>query len=51
MRDPGVAMQYRRDVLEPGSSRDANALIETFLGRPLSLKSWSDELLGSPSPR
>lgn len=51
MRDRATAMQYRRDVLEAGSSRDANALIEAFLGRPLSLKSWSDELQRSPVPR
>ncbi len=50
MRNRTLAMQYRRQVLEPGSSRDANALIETFLGRPLSLKSWSDELLGAQAP-
>jgi thimet oligopeptidase len=49
MRDKSMAMQYRKQVLEPGSSRDANALIETFLGRPLSLKSWSDELQGAPA--
>lgn len=50
VRDRNTAMQYRRQVLEPGSSRDANALIETFLGRPLSLKSWSDELQRAPAP-
>jgi thimet oligopeptidase len=49
MRDRTVAMQYRKQVLEPGSSRDANTLIESFLGRPLSLKSWSDELQGAPA--
>lgn len=49
MRDRAVAMQYRRQVLEPGSSRDANALIESFLGRPLSLGSWSEELQRTPA--
>jgi thimet oligopeptidase len=51
MRDRAVAMQYRRQVLELGSSRDANALIESFLGRPLSLASWSDELQQAQAPR
>lgn len=50
MRDRNVATQYRMQVLEPGSSRDANALIGNFLGRPLTLKSWSDELQGAPVP-
>ncbi len=49
MRDRTVAMQYRRQVLEPGSSSDANALIRNFLGRPLSLAPWSEELLGKPA--
>lgn len=46
VRDRAVAMQYRRHVLEPGSSSDANALIRNFLGRPLTLASWSEELQG-----
>ncbi|MEO6080549.1 MAG: M3 family metallopeptidase [Steroidobacteraceae bacterium] len=49
MRDQAVAMQYRRQVLQPGSSRDANALIETFLGRPVSLASFRDELQRAPA--
>jgi thimet oligopeptidase len=47
MRDRAVAMQYRRQVLEPGSSADAGALIRNFLGRPLTLASWSTELQGA----
>lgn len=50
MRDRTVAMQYRRQVLEPGSASDANALIQNFLGRPLTLASWSEELQGAPVP-
>jgi thimet oligopeptidase len=38
IRNPEVARQYRKLVLEPGGSRDANALIEAFLGRSLSLE-------------
>jgi thimet oligopeptidase len=33
MHDRDVAMRYRRLVLEPGGSKDANALIHDFLGR------------------
>jgi thimet oligopeptidase len=29
-----VAARYRRHVLEPGGSRDAEALVQAFLGRP-----------------
>lgn len=31
---PAVGMDYRRCVLEPGGSRDAQQLLEDFLGRP-----------------
>jgi len=31
---PDVGAAYRREILEPGSSRDAEALVEAFLGRP-----------------
>lgn len=31
---PVVGAAYRREILEPGSSRDAEALVEAFLGRP-----------------
>jgi thimet oligopeptidase len=36
IRNPATAMRYRKMVLEPGSSEDANVLIADFLGRPLS---------------
>lgn len=32
--DPAVGMAYRRAILEPGATRDADALVEAFLGRP-----------------
>jgi thimet oligopeptidase len=51
VRDRAIAMQYRRQVLEPGSSSDANALIQNFLGRPLTLASWSEELRGEVPQR
>ncbi len=40
IRDPEVAARYRRLVLEQGGSRDANDLIESFLGRPFSLDAY-----------
>ena len=49
LRDPGVAMAYRREVLEPGGSEDANTLIEAFLGRPMSLQAYRDYLRKPPA--
>lgn len=46
IRDKGVALQYRKQVLEPGGSLDANVLIQDFLGRPLSLEAFKDDLAG-----
>jgi thimet oligopeptidase len=46
IRNPDVARQYRKLVLEPGGARDANALIESFLGRGLSLEPLRDSLQG-----
>lgn len=44
MRNPEVAERYRKLVLEPGGSQDANVLISDFLGRPLSLEAFKTEL-------
>jgi thimet oligopeptidase len=44
MRDPAVAARYRKLVLEPGGSQDANVLIQNFLGRPMSLEAFKTEL-------
>ena len=44
MRDPAVAARYRKLVLEPGGSQDANVLIQNFLGRPMSLEAFKAEL-------
>jgi thimet oligopeptidase len=33
LRDPGVATEYRRRVLEPGGTQDAADLVKDFLGR------------------
>jgi thimet oligopeptidase len=42
---PGVAQRYRKAVLEPGGTRPAAELVETFLGRPYSFdadQAWLD---------
>jgi thimet oligopeptidase len=44
IRDKATAMRYRKLVLEPGGSEDANLLIQNFLGRPLSLEALKTEL-------
>ena len=44
LRNPQTALRYRKLVLEPGGSEDANLLIQNFLGRPLSLDAFKDEL-------
>jgi thimet oligopeptidase len=44
--DGPTALRYRRAVLEPGSSKPAEQLVEDFLGRPASvdaLKHWMDK--------
>ncbi|ESQ74146.1 M3 family metallopeptidase [Asticcacaulis sp. AC402] len=44
IRDQATALKYRKLVLEPGGSQDANVLIQNFLGRPLSLDAFKEEL-------
>jgi thimet oligopeptidase len=39
-----MAQRYRKLVLEPGSSQDANELMENFLSRPLSLDAYKNYL-------
>lgn len=43
-RDPATALAYRRSVLEPGASIDANQLIQSFLGRPTNTAAFEEEL-------
>ncbi len=38
--DAGVARAYRRCVLEPGGSKDAEALVADFLGRPFAFEAF-----------
>lgn len=44
MRNPQVALAYRKDVLDPGGSEDANDLIAHFLGRPMSTAAFRQML-------
>ena len=38
--DPTVAAAYKKDVLEPGGTEDADQMVKTFLGRPRSLGAY-----------
>ncbi|GAA3025723.1 M3 family metallopeptidase [Microbacterium dextranolyticum] len=45
LMSPEAAARYRREILEPGGSRDAAELVEAFLGRPSSFdayRAWLD---------
>jgi len=44
VRNPAVARDYREQVLGPGGSMPAGALVEAFLGRPASLKAYRARL-------
>jgi thimet oligopeptidase len=44
--DPESAARYRRDILEPGGSRDAADLVESFLGRPFTVDAYREYLSG-----
>lgn len=44
--DPDVATAYRREILEPGGSRDAADLVEAFLGRPYGFDAYRSWLAG-----
>ncbi len=38
--DPAVSGRYRQFILAPGGSKDANRLVEEFLGRPADFGSY-----------
>ena len=42
--DPAVAARYRKEILEPGGSRDASDLVEAFLDRPYSFDAYREWL-------
>ncbi len=46
LMDPVAAQRYRELVLEPGGSRDARDLVESFLGRPFAFDAYADWLAG-----
>lgn len=46
LMDPETAERYRREILEPGGSRDAKDLVEAFLGRPYAFEAYREWLAG-----
>ena len=42
--NPSVALKYRNAVLAPGGSKPAAELVQDFMGRPYSFKSYEDWL-------
>ncbi|WP_309066743.1 M3 family metallopeptidase [Microbacterium sp.] len=44
LMDPASATRYRRQILEPGGSRDAADLVESFLGRPFAVDAYREWL-------
>ena len=46
LMDPEAALRYRTEVLERGGIRDANDLVEAFLGRPSTFDAYRDWLAG-----
>jgi thimet oligopeptidase len=41
---PAVARRYRETILDPGGSRPASKLVESFLHRPFNFKAWQEWL-------
>ncbi|GAB4564563.1 MAG: oligopeptidase A [Haliangiales bacterium] len=48
--NPAVGLRYRREVLQPGGLREPDALLEAFLGRPVSRAAFYDSLGIEPAP-
>lgn len=46
LRDADTARRYRREVLAPGGSKPAGDLIQTFVGRPMSVEALERRLKG-----
>ncbi|MGA7147866.1 MAG: M3 family metallopeptidase [Microbacterium sp.] len=44
LMDEQTAQRYRREILEPGGSRDARDLVEAFLARPYSFDAYREWL-------
>ncbi len=47
LMNPAVAERYRREILEPGGSRDGADLVERFLGRPYTFDAYRQWLSGN----
>jgi thimet oligopeptidase len=47
--DPTVALEYRKNILDPGGTKDANVMVESFLGRPYGFDSFRIWLEGTPA--
>ena len=47
LMDAEIARRYRREILELGGSRDANDMVEAFLGRPYSFDAYARWLAGT----
>ncbi|MDF2664380.1 MAG: Zn-dependent oligopeptidase [Microbacterium sp.] len=45
--DAETALRYRREILEPGGSRDARDLVHAFLGRESTFDAYRDWLAGA----
>ena len=45
LRDPKVAARYRKTILNPGGSKDADELVKSFLGRPVSFDAFAKTLM------
>ncbi len=44
LENPVVGMAYRQDILEPGATQEPDALVQHFLGRPVSYDAFYKEL-------
>ncbi|MFL0804112.1 MAG: Zn-dependent oligopeptidase [Agarilytica sp.] len=44
LQNPEIADRYRRTILQAGGSKDADQLIEDFLGRPYSFDAFAESL-------
>ncbi|WP_214468356.1 M3 family metallopeptidase [Microbacterium flavescens] len=47
LMDGETAHRYRREILEPGGSRDARELVQSFLGREYSFEAYREWLAGA----
>ena len=47
LMDPEVARRYRQQILEQGGRRDADDLVQAFLGRPYAFEAYREWLAGA----